>query len=127
MRFTRFFSGSRRAVLAEDPGTRNPRLGHHDASSVAAKMLTMRTTVTLDDDVAAQVREVARERGLSFKEALNSALRAGLSSARSSRTSRYRVPVRDLGLRPGVNLDKALQLAGQLEDDEVVRKLELRK
>jgi len=97
---------------------------HLDAWCIDTKMLGMRTTVTLDDDVAAQLRDVARERGLSFKEALNSALRAGLAPARSSR---YRVPARDLGLRPGVDLDKALQLAGQLEDDEVVRKLELRK
>ena len=81
----------------------------------------MRTTVTLDDDVAAQLRDVARERGLSFKEALNAALRAGLSSSGTPRTDRYRVPARDLGLRHGVELDKALQLVGQLEDDEVVR------
>jgi hypothetical protein len=90
-------------------------------------MLAMRTTVTLDDDVAAQLREVANQRGLSFKEALNSALRAGLAPTRSARSSRYRVPARDLGLRPGVNLDKALQFADQLEDHEVVHKLELRK
>jgi hypothetical protein len=37
------------------------------------------------------------------------------------------LPTRRLGLCPGVDLDKALRLAGELEDDEVVRKLELRK
>ncbi len=31
---------------------------------------------------------------------------------------------RRLGVRPGIDLDKALRLAGQLEDDETVRKLE---
>lgn len=86
----------------------------------------MRTTVTLDDDVAAAVQRVARERGMSFKAALNMALRAGLAAgAPASRD--YVAPARPLGLRPGVDLDKALRLAGSLEDEEIVRKLELRK
>lgn len=89
-------------------------------------MLTMRTTVTLDEDVAAALRALAAERGLSFKEALNAAVRAGLSGSRK-RSTPYQVPTRPLGLRPGVDLDKALRLAGELEDDELVRKLELRK
>jgi hypothetical protein len=37
------------------------------------------------------------------------------------------LPSRSLGLRPGVNIDKALSLAGELEDEEILRKLELRK
>jgi hypothetical protein len=86
----------------------------------------MRTTVTLDPDVAAQLRAVARDRGISFKEALNSAVRAGLAGQRGGAV-RYRTPVRPLGLRPGVTLDKALQLAGELEDEEIIHKLELRK
>jgi hypothetical protein len=82
----------------------------------------MRTTVTLDPDVEARLREVARERGISFKEALNNAIRAGLMAARGERE--YRTPARQLGLRLGVNLDKALQLAADLEDDEIVHDLE---
>lgn len=85
----------------------------------------MRTTVTLDDDVAAALQATARERGLSFKEALNSALRAGLSAPAKRRP--YRVPARALGLRPGVDLDRALRLAAELEDEETARKLKLRK
>lgn len=85
----------------------------------------MRTTVTLDPDVAARLKEAARERGISFKEALNSAVRAGLAAGRGSR--QYRTPSRPLGLRPGLNLDKALEMAGEIEDAEIVRKLELRK
>ena len=86
----------------------------------------MRTTVTLDDDVAAAVQRVAAERGLSFKAALNSLLRHGLV-ADSPASRRYVMPSRSLGLRAGVGLDKALQLAGELEDEEIIRKLELRK
>lgn len=86
----------------------------------------MRTTVTLDPDVATALRQVVRERGVSFKEALNSAIRAGLS-ARHQAATPYRTPSRSLGLRPGVNIDKALQLSADLEDAEIIRKLELRK
>ncbi len=86
----------------------------------------VRTTLTLDEDVAAALQALAAERGMTFKEAVNSTLRAGLSP-RDERAKPYRVPARRLGLRPSVDLDKALRLAGQLEDDEIVRKLELRK
>jgi hypothetical protein len=85
----------------------------------------MRTTVTLDPDVAAKLHEAARERAVSFKVALNDAVRAGLGGAAEARP--YRVPTRRLGARPGVELDKALALAGRLEDEETLRKLELRK
>jgi hypothetical protein len=87
-------------------------------------MLPVRTTVTLDEDVAAALQELARERRISFKEALNSSVRRGLGQAAAEP---YRVPTRPLGLRPGVDLDKALALAGDVEDAEIVRKLELRK
>jgi hypothetical protein len=86
----------------------------------------MRTTVTLDADVAAKLKQTARSRGISFKEALNSSVRRGLESTGIG-AQPYRVPTRKLGVRPGVNLDKALQLAGELEDAETMRKLQLRK
>lgn len=86
----------------------------------------MRTTVTLDPDLVAKLKRVAHERGISFKEALNGALRTGLGEhvvpARP-----YRVRPRRLGLRPGVDLDRALRLAAALEDEETIRSLELRK
>jgi hypothetical protein len=86
----------------------------------------MRTTVTLDPDVAAKLKALARQRGISFKQALNQAVRAGLRARPQALPPlpRYTQP---MGLRPGINLDKALQLAAALEDEEIVRKLELRK
>ena len=86
----------------------------------------MRTTVTLDPDLAARLKALARERGVSFKEALNSVLRRGLSEG-SEQARPYRLQTYTMGVRPGINLDKALQLAAELEDEEIVRKLELRK
>lgn len=86
----------------------------------------MRTTVSIDPDLAAKLRTIARERGISFKEALNAALRAGLA-AQAGAARPYRLRPRRLGLRPGIDLDKALRLAAALEDEETVRELELRK
>jgi hypothetical protein len=86
----------------------------------------MRTTVTLDPDVAARLKQSARERGISFKEALNSSVRRGFERGEASPRP-YRVPSRRLSVRPGIDLDRALALAGELEDAETVRKLALRK
>jgi hypothetical protein len=89
-------------------------------------MRTVRTTVTLDEDVAAKLKQAARERGVSFKVVLNDAVRDGLSGqARSARP--FRMQTFPMGVRPGVNLDKALRLAGELEDEEILRKMALRK
>ncbi len=63
---------------------------------------------------------------MAFTEALNTVLRGGLDNAAPVMRP-YRVPSRPLGLRAGFALDKALRLAGELEDDEVTRKLSLRK
>jgi len=85
----------------------------------------VRTTVTLDEDVAASLERIQRERGISFREAVNSTLRAGLEGPRASH--KYRLPTFRMGVRPGVDLDRALQLDAALEDEDIVRKLELRK
>jgi hypothetical protein len=81
--------------------------------------------LTLDADVAAALQRLSRERGVSFKEAVNSTLRAGLHGDRQAKS--YRLPTRRLGLRADVDLRAALRLAADLEDEETVRKLELRK
>jgi hypothetical protein len=86
----------------------------------------MRTTVTLDPDVEAKLKAAMRERGVSFKAALNDAVRSGLDHG-SRGLKRYRMPTAPMGLQPGVNIDKALRLAGELEDEEIIRKLELGK
>jgi hypothetical protein len=90
-------------------------------------MLLMRTTVTLDPDVAAKLKETARNSGISFKEALNSTVRRGFGEG-GVKPEPYRLPpAQRLEARHGVNLDKALQLAGELEDTETMRKLQLGK
>lgn len=77
----------------------------------------MRTTVTLDPDTLALVRQVMRERQVPFKQAVNDAIRGGLAP----RNAPFRTQTATLGL-PSVNLDRALAVASDLEDDELVRK-----
>jgi hypothetical protein len=84
----------------------------------------MRTTVTLDPDVEAKLRAVMRERGVSFKVAINDAVRAGLGGA-SPQPRRFRMKTAPLGAR--FDIDKALTIAGELEDEEIIRKRELGK
>jgi hypothetical protein len=86
----------------------------------------MRTTITLDPDVAARLRSLARQRGISFKAVVDSVLRRGLFEGTASARP-FRVEARPLNLRQGIDLDKALSFAARLEDLETIRKLELRK
>lgn len=86
----------------------------------------MRTTITLDADLAAKLKAAARERGTSFKAVVNDAIRSGFESDRRAARP-YKMQTRSLGVRPDVNLDRASRLAADLEDAEIVRKLDLRK
>lgn len=85
----------------------------------------MRTTIDLDPDVDAKLRSLARERGVPLKTVINDALRAGTRPAVEDEP--YRFPTHPLGARPEFNLDKATQLAAELEDEEIVRKMRLGK
>lgn len=78
----------------------------------------MRTTVTLDDDVEQLIRRRMAEHQVSFKQALNQAIRDG-SAGRA--TPQFNTRTADLGVA-SVNLDRALQLAADLEDDELIRR-----
>lgn len=89
----------------------------------------MRTTLTLDDDLAAALKERARKSGRPFKELVNSTLRMGLEAALSPPAPRrYRLEPSSLGrTRNDIDLDKALAMADALEDAENARELGLRK
>jgi plasmid stability protein len=89
----------------------------------------MRTTLTIDDELARLLKQRALESGRSFKDVVNEALRAGLEQTATTPSRRpYRLKPVAMGQPArGIDLDKALQLAGNLEDNELARKLELRK
>jgi plasmid stability protein len=79
----------------------------------------VRTTLTLDDDVAAKLKAESRKAGRSFRDTVNACLRAGLSMRRQSAAAQaFRVKVRDMGLRPGISLDKVSTLLDDLEGPE---------
>lgn len=78
----------------------------------------MRTTVTLDPDAEHLIRERMKDKDVSFKQALNDAIR----DSDPGRAQPYSTPVFDMGI-PLLNLDKALRLAGELEDEELIGQL----
>jgi hypothetical protein len=80
----------------------------------------VRTTVTLDADTANLVRQLMEERRISFKQAINEAIRAGAAS--HADTEPFHTVAARMG-RSRVNLDRAVQLAAEIEDEELVRKM----
>jgi hypothetical protein len=90
--------------------------GHHDVA--------MRTTLTLDRDVADSLKKEMRRTGQGLKTTINEALRRGLRlSRRVARPPRFEVRPHALGIRPGVDPDRLNQLVDELESEHAVRKL----
>lgn len=87
----------------------------------------MRTTVTLDADVERLIRDAMRERGISFKEALNEAARTGLRRKELKRAQKFVQKTFRMGQGQEFRWDKALAVADAIEDQELSRKLTLRK
>lgn len=89
----------------------------------------MRTTLTIDDALAKLLKKRAYETGKPFKQVVNEALRLGLERAWAAPVARpYRLdPVAMGPARAGLDLDKALTLAAELENEEIARKVDLRK
>ena len=89
----------------------------------------MRTTLTLDDDLAAALKELAFTRQESMKQVVNETIRAGLRvNAAPPPAKPFRLQPASLGrVAPGIDLDRALQLSGDLEDEGLMGKIEARK
>ncbi len=77
----------------------------------------MRTTLTLDDDVAAKLKAEARRSQRSFRDTVNDTLRRGLAVQRAPSAQKpFAVHARDLGnLRPGLSLDSVSDLLEHIE------------
>jgi hypothetical protein len=77
----------------------------------------MRTTLTLDDDVAAKLKAESRSARRPFREVVNETLRRGLASQRSTaHREPFKVTARDLGeIKPGISLDNIAELIEQVE------------
>lgn len=80
----------------------------------------MRTTVTLDADTELVVRQRMEEHGVSFKRALNDAIRDG--AAGRPRADVFHTPTFELG-QPSLDLTQALSVAADLEDDAILERM----
>lgn len=89
---------------------------HHD--------VYMRTTLTLDPDVAQLLEEEAHRQRKPFKQVVNEAIRRGLAPAPNTRRrSRFRVRPHRTTLRPGIDAGSLNRLTDELEDEAIVEKL----
>ncbi|MGB5161138.1 MAG: hypothetical protein WBO69_08825 [Thermoanaerobaculia bacterium] len=88
----------------------------------------MRTTVRIEDDLLLQLKDKAVRESSSLTRVFNQTLRAGLRAEHDTKKPRrrYHEKTHSLGV-PRVDLTKALSLSTQLEDDETLRKVQLRK
>ena len=87
----------------------------------------MRSTVRIDNDLMEALRTRSLDEGLSMTRMLNRLLRSGLEAeSTAAQRPRFRQATARMG-RPRGDLDKALALAAALEDEEIVRKLSVRK
>ena len=88
----------------------------------------MRTTLRIDDSLLQELKGVAHDENIPFTQLINRVLRAGLRAQNNLVRSspEYQEGVCELG-KPFVNLDKALAISTQIEDKEILRKIEVRK
>jgi hypothetical protein len=84
----------------------------------------MRSTVDIADALDRELRKRAARLGLSFKEALNRVIAAGLSALEDppAKRRRYRVKAKACGFQPGRDLQHLNRLAAELEDEARLRK-----
>ena len=88
----------------------------------------MRTTLTLDDALADSLKKLANQSGKSFKQVVNETLLNGLAHPINTAPRKFQQQTFALGQpAAGINLDKALILAGELEDQALIQKMEQRK
>ena len=96
---------------------------HLDAAVLVRHDASMRTTLTLDPDVARMIREEVHRVRKPVKEVVNEALRRGLTGPASRRPRKaYRVQPHTARLLPGVDRGRLNALADELEDAAIMGK-----
>lgn len=79
----------------------------------------MRTTLTLDPDVAAKAQKGAAKLRKPFREIVNAALRIGLDQVLAPPAAKpYRTKARPLGLREGFSYDNISELLARAEGED---------
>jgi hypothetical protein len=106
----------RAPLLEQGRLPRAPRHEHLDSTKICTHDVQMRTTVTLDADVEQLLRDAMQRRRQSFKEALNQAIRRGLSNASAGPDETpFALRARRMGLRAGIDSARLNQLSDELE------------
>lgn len=83
----------------------------------------MRTTLTIDNDIADSLKEQARLQNRPFKQVVNDALRRGLSQAAKGKRRPFRIKPLAGGFLPGIDPLKIKEINAELELQELMRKL----
>jgi hypothetical protein len=81
----------------------------------------MGTKLTIAPDVEQLLQDAAKKLRKTVDEVLNETVRRALAQNGSTATAPYVLQPRQLGLQPGIKLDKALSLADELEDEQRIR------
>lgn len=79
----------------------------------------MRTTLTLEDDLAAHLKARAEELGVPFKQIVNQVIREGLAEPKPAGAVPRTEP-HAFGFKPGLDLDKMNQIVDQLEAESAL-------
>ena len=87
-------------------------------------MTLMRTTLTIDDDLATALKALARRRGMAFKTVVNDAIRRGLAPVTTAAVERepFRVRSERRGFLPGVDPLRLNQLLDEMDVDAFVER-----
>lgn len=85
-------------------------------------MFSVRTTLSLEPDVAHRLKQMTASGKKSFKEVVNESLRLGLGLKKAQRHPRFRVEPHSSPYRPGVDRTKLNQLVDELEAQEFIEK-----
>jgi hypothetical protein len=85
----------------------------------------MRTTVRIDDDLLRDLKRRAQKEKTSLTSVVNQAIRNGLKASETTIRAprRFRQKTFSMG-PPLVDLTKALALAAELEDEELIRRMD---
>ena len=84
----------------------------------------MRTTLTLEADVAQRIQREIRRTGKGMKEVVNESLRSGLGLAeRREKPPPFKVRPHSFGFKPGIDLNRLNQLVDELEAEAAAEKL----
>lgn len=83
----------------------------------------MRTTLTLDPDVAMKIKKRMAEKKLTLKDTVNQALRFGLREVETRKRPRLKIETFALEFKPGIDPNRLNQVLDLMEVEDYVRKM----